>query len=307
MLKKINAIGVDIGATKIAGGFFVFDGKDIKAESWQKIPTPKTAKEIVAEVVKMVKELQEVRPIKGVGISVAGPVDTKKGKILNPPNLIQLANVNLRQMLETKLHLPITIENDARAFTLGQALFGKAKNERLVFGLTIGTGVGGGLVANGKIFKGAHDAATEIGHTVVDVNGPLCHCGRHGCLEEYISGRAIKRFTNRTPEEAEAEARTGRLAAIHAWKRYGFYLGIGLANIVNTFDPAVIVIGGGLVNASDLYFKEALRILKEGILSPLAKNIKVILITDKKAGTLGAASLVLEKTEAMAKIAVASD
>jgi glucokinase len=161
--------------------------------------------------------------------------------------------------------------------------------------------VGGGLIINGQIYHGAHDSAGEVGHSVIDVNGPLCKCGKHGCLEEYVSGRAIKRFTNRSPEECEQEARDGRLAAIHAWKRYGFYLGTGLANIVNSFDPSVIVIAGGLVHASDLYFEEAIEVMRQGILSPLAKNTKVYLITDKKAGAMGGATLVLSGTKVITK------
>jgi len=300
-LKKINIIGVDLGATKIAAGFFVYSGKDLQAESWQKIDTPPTAKQIVEETAMLIESLRKGRPVRGVGVGVAGPVDTKAGRVLNPPNLTQLSNFNLKKALEAKLHLPVTIENDVRAFTLGQALFGKGKGEKMVFGLTIGTGVGGGFIVEGRICRGAHDSATEIGHTVIDVNGPVCKCGRHGCLEEYISGRAIKRFTSRSPEDSEAEARAGRLAAVHAWKRYGFYLGVGLANIVNAFDPSVIVIAGGLVKASDLYFADALLVMKTGILSPLAKNTKALLVTDKKAGVMGAATLVLSETKVITK------
>jgi len=287
-------IGIDIGGTKIS---FVLIKKN-KLLKKRKIPTPKTKKEIIKELEKNIKEISSgisQKEILGIGIAIAGVLNLKRDLILNPINLQVLKNCPLKKIIEKKFGVKTEVDNDVNCFTLAEAVLGAGKGKKIVFGITLGTGVGGGLVINKKIYRGGWGGAGEIGHMTINFKGPKCVCGNRGCLEEYCSEKFIKRKTGLTPQELRKKAAKGNKKAIKVFQELGEFLGIGLANIANLLSPEVIIIGGGISKAGNLIFNPARKKMKEYILSPMVKkNVKI-----KKAkfgdfsGAIGAALLVI--------------
>lgn len=271
-------VGVDIGATKI--NFVLL--KNEKVFKKRKVLTPKTKEKIIKLLKEEIRRLiSEVKPVEisGIGIGVPGPLDKKGDLILNPPNLKCLKNCPLAKIIEKDLKTKTKMENDVNCFALAEALRGAGKGAKIVFGLTLGSGVGGGIVIDGKIYRGAFGGAGEIGHMTINFNGPKCSCGNYGCLEVYCSEKFLKRKGRSSPK---------------IYQELGNYLGIGLANLVNLFDPEVIIIGGGIGKAADLFLPTAKKIMKKQIISPISK--KYVKIKKAKlgdfAGAIGAGLLV---------------
>src|ERR1043165_3714663 len=195
---------------------------------------------------------------------VPGAVDSDKAVVLQAPNLPSLINVDLKAALEQRLGWPVFLENDANAAAVGEMWLGAARGCRDVMSVTLGTGVGGGLILDGKLWRGSHGSGGEIGHTTVDpFSGLKCKCGNTGCLELVASATAIVRMTRETlsqfpgsvlhHQELTAErvyeaGSAGDELALSVFKKFGTYLGIGLANLINIVDPEIIVIAGGAVN-----------------------------------------------------------
>jgi glucokinase len=210
----------------------------------------------------------------GVGIGSPGPLDRARGIVIVSPNL-GWRDFPLRDAVGTRVNLPATLDNDANCATLGEWWCGAAKGGRDVVGLTIGTGIGGGLIFDGKLYHGASDGAGEIGHTTIDPTGRRCKCGNYGCLEAYASGPAI---AERAREELEVDAesillgmvngdadRITSLTVFEASKRgdpvatqvvrdTAHFLGVGVSNLINIFNPDIVVIAGGVTQAGDLLF-----------------------------------------------------
>jgi glucokinase len=212
--------------------------------------------------------------ILGVGVGAPGPLDTRSGVVLLTPNL-GWVNLPLRQIIHDRLGLPAELDNDANCAVLGEWWVGAARGTRNAIGLTIGTGIGGGIILDGKLYHGASDVAGEIGHTTIDTEGRRCKCGNYGCLEAYASGPNI---AMRAIEAIEAGAETrlpgyvgGDIARITAQTVYDAahdgdelalevvndtakFLGVGVANLLNVFNPEVVVICGGVTLAGDHLF-----------------------------------------------------
>jgi len=188
------------------------------------------------------------------------------------------------------------MENDVNCFTLAESVIGAGKGKNIIFGLTLGSGVGGGLVINSKIYQGAFGAAGEIGHSIIKFNGEKCKCGNFGCFEEYGSKRFFQR-KKVTSKELEKTTNQGKKNSREIFKEYGKYLGIGIANIVNILDPEIIIIGGGLIHAHKYFMKTAEKEAKKRILSPLSKKNLQIKISKlgAAAGAVGAALNILSK------------
>lgn len=269
-------LGVDIGATKIS--FALLKGK--KIIDTRKILTPKKGRKIVERTEETIKEITNGiagSQILGVGVGVAGPVDREKQLVLNPPNLKALWNFPLKQALEKRLSLKVKIENDANCFVLGEAIFGAGKKYRKVIGLTLGSGVGGGIVlkdslSEAKIFRGAFGSAGEFGHMTINFDGPRCSCGSKGCFEEYASSKFFKRKTKHSPKEIENQARKGNKKAILLYREFGRYLGIGIANLVNILDPDIVIIGGSISKAAPLFLEQAKKEAQKRTLSLYSKK-----------------------------------
>jgi glucokinase len=259
-------IGVDVGGTKIAAGLVGPDGAILTRTQ---VPTEAhDPAAIVSDIVAVARELANAAPgAAGVGVGAAALVDVERGVILGGPNLAY-RDVAIADRLSREVGLPAIVDNDANVAALGEALYGAGRAAADQVMVTVGTGIGSGIVIDGRIYRGHHGTGGELGHMVIDPDGPVCACGNRGCWEAMASGRAIGRLARQRVEGGAGadvlaaaggnlDAITGELvgdaaAAGSAFARdvlaeIGRLLGIGLANIVNIFDPQIIVLGGGAV------------------------------------------------------------
>lgn len=286
--KKMYALGVDIGSTNIK---FVLL-KESKVFKKRKILTPKSRDKLIKVLEENIKELVPQGKIRGIGIGVPGPLNKKRDFILNPPNLKCLANFSLAKKIEKDLKIKTRMENDVNCFSLAEASLGAARKAKIIVGLTLGTGVGGGIVQRSNIYKGAFGSAGEIGHMTIKFDG-----NNSGSLEEYCSEKFFKR-KNLYSKNLDEKAKRGDKKALKTFEEYGRYLGIGIANIINVLDPEAVVIGGGISKASKFFLKTAKQEVKKRVFSPLSKkSVKIKMAKFKDfAGAIGAA-LIIENGE----------
>jgi glucokinase len=241
--------------------------------------------------------------ILGVGIGVPGPVDTLKGIVHFLPNIPGWKEVRLKKILEEKTKLPVFIDNDAKLMTLAEHKAGAARNCRNALCLTLGTGVGGGLIINDLLYRGADNAAGEIGHFPVNERGPLCGCGARGCLEAYVGNHKIIKDARKlfgpkiTLERISALARGNNPKAINFWSRVGERLGWVLSGMVNLLNLDAIVIGGGVSYAGKVLFENVRRTILLRAMRLPARRVKVIKAKlGGDAGIIGAGYLVKERS-----------
>jgi glucokinase len=320
--------GVDIGGTNTVVGLVPEDGKSIHGVNAERTDKSPEARDTFAQVARMVgrsveqtnEELGEGSfEITGVGIGAPGPLDRRSGTVLLTPNL-GWTNMPLRDGVQDVLGLPATLENDANCAVYGEYWRGAAKGGRVVVGLTIGTGIGGGIVIDGEIFHGASDAAGEIGHASIDFTGRRCKCGNYGCLEAYAAGPAIAAravegieagahsslvdmvngdltaITARTVSEA---ALNGDQYSVDVVRETAHFLGSAVANLVNVFNPDIVVICGGVTLTGDYLF-EPLRhqVVRRAFASSVAACRIVPGALTGTAGVYGAAKSFMAQTEA---------
>ncbi|MEX0906730.1 MAG: ROK family protein, partial [Gemmatimonadota bacterium] len=278
-------IGVDLGGTNIVVGVLPLDGGTGEVLALRNVPTEaqRGAKFVVDRICGLIVDcMDEVvaqhggtrADFAGVGIGSPGPLDRKTGTVINTPNL-GWRNFPLRDLISNAVGLPATLDNDANCATYGEWWLGAGRDVQTLVGLTLGTGIGGGIVLNGEIFHGVSDAAGEIGHMTIEANGRKCKCGNYGCLEAYASGPAI---ALRAVEGIEAGAESllpalvgGKLESITAATVYegvvlgdpyandvmretAKFLGAGVANMINVLNPEMVVITGGVTRAGDHLF-----------------------------------------------------
>lgn len=266
------ACGIDVGGTKISGGVVDEDGSVLEE---LRVVSPATDVEAIEDAItSLVTALRSRHDIAAVGVGAAGYVDKSRAVVMFAPN-IAWRDVNLKTELEEHLHLPVVVENDANAAAWGEFVYGAGHDTDDLLMVAVGTGVGGGLVLDGELYRGAFGVGAEIGHMRVVPEGHLCGCGNRGCLEQYGSGSALVR-------EVRAAARGGSLLAADVLERaggdpdringplvteaaragdpfaveqlavLGRWLGEGIASLTAVLDPAVVVIGGGVSEAGDL-------------------------------------------------------
>ena len=266
------ACGIDVGGTKIAGGVVDEHGTILEE---LRVESPATdVPAIEAAIEKLVTELSTRHAIEAVGVGAAGYIDKARAVVLFAPNLAW-CDLDLKADLEQTLHLPVVVENDANAAAWGEFQFGAGHDVDDLLLVTVGTGVGGGVVLDGSLYRGAFGVGAEIGHMRVVPGGILCGCGNHGCLEMYASGSALVREVRAAaragsllaadlldraggdpdaitgPMVSEA-ARAGDTFAIEQLADLGRWLGEGIASLTAVLDPAVVVVGGGVSAADDL-------------------------------------------------------
>jgi glucokinase len=274
-----HTIGVDVGGTKIAAGLVDVDGQVLATERTES--PAKHPSEIVRTIGGLVERLGRGHDVEAVGVSAAGFVDKDRGTVLFAPNLAW-RDEPLKKLLEHETGLPVVAENDANAAAWGEFTFGAGADIDDLLMLTIGTGVGGGVVLDGELMRGGFGIAAEVGHIRMVPDGVPCGCGNRGCLESYASGRALVRRSQEEardhPDAAAAlleaaggsvEAITGPLVtdaahrgdpfAVARFTELGDWLGQGLATLVAVLDPTVVVIGGGVGEAGDLLLDPARR------------------------------------------------
>ncbi|MGH2690886.1 MAG: ROK family protein [Actinomycetota bacterium] len=306
------AVGIDLGGTKIAGLRMDESGEVLARDE---APTPADADAILDELVRLVKELAG-GDAGAVGVGAAGMVEFDAGTLRFSPNL-PLRDIPLRQLIEERCGLPCLVDNDANAAGWGEYRFGAAADHRNVLLVTVGTGIGGALVIDGQLYRGAHGFAAEIGHIIVEPDGPECGCGNRGCWEQVASGQALERLgraeADRAPDGAIARAARGRevrgeqvseaaragdAAARGVFEEVGRRLGEGIAGLVNVLDPELVVVGGGMGEEGDLLLEPARRAFSQTVEAVDRRPEVPILmaVLGNEAGAVGAAAMALELT-----------
>src|SRR5215203_2427022 len=298
-------IGVDLGGTNIVAGAMPEDGsREISARAGP-ARIDQGADAVVNRIASMIEKviaqtISETGAVRGdfagVGIGSPGPLDREKGIVIVTPNL-GWRNFPLRDEVANRVGLPASLDNDANCATLGEWWCGAAKGGRHVVGLTIGTGIGGGLILAGRLFHGASDVAGEIGHTTIDSTGRRCKCGNYGCLEAYASGPAIaerarevlegdddslilslvdgevSRITAQTVFDA---SKRGDRIALDVVRDTAHFLGVGISNLINIFNPDTFVIAGGVTQAGDMLFDPLRAEVRRRAFRPSVEACKIV-------------------------------
>ena len=326
MKRKKNTryvIGVDLGGTKISVGAMHADGTSRHAMHSQPTLAADGADAVVGRIVSMIsttiaQTMQETGAARedflGVGIGSPGPLDRKRGLVITTPNL-GWTNFPLRDRVAEESGLRATLDNDANCATLGEWWIGAAQGAQNVVGITIGTGIGGGLILDGKLYHGASDAAGEIGHTTIDSTGRRCNCGNYGCLEAYASGPAIANRAREalvlTPDSIIVEMAGGNPADITAQMVYDAsgkgdelardvvretarFIGTGVANLLNIFNPDVVVLAGGVAQAGEDLFGPLRAEVRRRAFKPAVDACRIVAgELDGAAGVVGAVATYL--------------
>lgn len=309
-----NRIGIDVGGTTIKGVIIDAAGNSLCTYS---VATGARdgGKTLVANVCKVVRGLLEksgcrIEDVVGVGIGCPGAIDSANGRVIFAGNL-QVENFPLAALVGKELNLPVKITNDANAAALGEAKFGNAKGYSDMALITLGTGVGGGIISGGKLFEGYKSVGAELGHTVIVHNGKRCTCGRKGCWEAYASATALTAATAKAMEENKdslmwkgytPQTANGKTAfeymdcdntARQVVEEYVGYLACGLVNVANAFRPRVIILGGGVCGAGEKLLAPVRKLVREQVFGGTEyADIDVVCATlGNKAGALGAAAL----------------
>ncbi len=303
-------VGIDIGGTKIAGGVVDASGGIVEK---LRVDTPVDVDALVDAVVGMAQELRARHAVTAIGVAAAGFIDRTRSTVIHAPN-IAWRNEPLRDKLEQRLQAPVAIENDANAAGWGEFRFGAGRGRTDIVMLTMGTGVGGAVVADGALYRGGHGIGGELGHVRFERNGLLCGCGQNGCLEQYASGRALQREAAAIGAEAgigdalaaarDADGvihgadisrlvRAGDPGALEALRRVATALGEACGGFQATLDPELFVIGGGVAQLGDVLL-EPIRLAYETSLPgygdrPVAEFTVAQLGND--AGLIGVADL----------------
>lgn len=309
-----QALGLDVGGTKILAVRTDEAGAILdRAQA----PTPAEDQEATLEAMVGVARRLLGPEVRAVGVGAAGMVEAATGVLRFAPNLAW-RDVPIAARMGAALGLPCLVDNDANAAAFGELRFGAARGRRHVLLVTVGTGIGGGIVVDGRPFRGAHGFAAEIGHIVMDPLGPPCGCGNRGCFEQMASGAAIGRLGREAAREdpgsrlaalagGDPEAVTGELVtraalegdaqAIGVLGAVGTWLGVGIAGLVNVLDPEVVVVGGGAAAAGELLLGPARTAFRDAVEAPDRRPPVPILTATlgPEAGAIGAAALALEE------------
>ena len=282
-----RSAGIDVGGTKFLG-VVLDDAGEVIVE--QRRPTPQGGDNVVRELAEFAAELA---PYDTLGVGVPGLV-TRTGVLRAAPNLIGAAEVQVGPRLEAMLGHPVAVDNDATCAILAEWQHGAARGYDDIVLVTLGTGIGGGLVMGGALQRGANGFAGEIGHMVVQPDGPFCVCGRRGCWERFASGRGLQMLAGgRKGEEVVAAARAGDRESIVVIDTFAHWVALGLVNLTNLLDPACIVLGGGLATAPDMFLPPIRREFVNLLYSPENRPQPGLAFAQlgERAGAIGAALL----------------
>ncbi len=313
---KHVVLAIDLGGTKIISALVLSHGEIVAQERHLTLAEEGQAlviKRLFAAIDHLL-ELKDMEPsqLAGISIAAAGGIDISQGLVTSSPHLPGWHNVPLREMVRERYRVSTFLLNDASAAALGEHRFGAGRGIENLILLTIGTGIGGGIIIDGKLYQGPSGSAGEIGHMTIDLNGPKCTCGNIGCLERLVSGpvmaeeargRLIQgeksallemvagRIEEVTAEEIGVAARKGDHLALDIITKTATYLGVGLVNLVNIFNPQMIIIGGGVGKLGELLLGPARRIVQERAFRVSAKAVRIVPAElGDAAGVLGAAA-----------------
>jgi glucokinase len=322
--KQEFVFAADLGGTHLRTAAVDRDGK-IYCRRTQPTPQNDEPDEIVRVLISGVRECErEIAELGGVisagSIAVPGTVDVPAGVVVKVPNVPSMDGFRLAAALESELEWPVTLENDANAAAVGEMWRGSGQGHSAIICVTLGTGVGGGIILDGELWRGANGSAGEIGHIAIDpFAGVSCSCGGQGCLEVYASataivrmtGEAISRYPNSiihdtgqiTAKEIYEAGKEGDELALEVFRQMGIYLGIGLASLINLLNPEVIIIGGGLANGWELFEKHMQQQVIERAFPIPAASVKIVRAQcGDDAGLLGAAWLAYANLNAKGRL-----
>lgn len=299
-------VTVDIGGTHLRAALFRPD--KTLPEKHQRVRTHAGDGESVFE--RLARQVEAVWPSDGdvaaIAVASPGPLDPKTGVIFATPNIPEWVQFPLGENLSHRFGVPVFVENDANLAGLGEWKYGAGRGHHHVLYLTVSTGIGGGVIIEDRLLQGAHGLAAELGHVVIDPNGPLCSCGKPGHLEAFAAGPAIVRYVRErlasgvqsvlradaelSAREVAEAAQQGDALGLEAMARAGEYLGIGLANFLHVFNPSIVIFGGGVSQSGDCLFEPMKRSLREHVFRPKYLENLTITMAELKddAGLMGA-------------------
>ena len=313
----VKRIGIDVGGTNVKIALVDGEGKIIYSNS---VPTyaqmgyEYTVNNIKQAIRDLMKETNtEAKDIQGIGFDFPGQVDCKTGVVKNAPNIPGWVNVPIAQMIEEEFNIPTRIDNDVRCAALGELKFGAGRGCENFVCITVGTGIGSGLVINGKVVRGAANAAGEIGHIKLQMeDGPLCGCGDSGCLEAFASGPSIVAMAQEylkggksakfrelagdgeiTPYIVAKAAEAGDPVAKRIFEKMGYYIGMGLTSVINLLNPEKIIIGGGVAECGELLLDPIRRTFNDRAMKVQREAVEIVPAElGNSAGVIGASMLV---------------
>jgi glucokinase len=314
---KKYVVGIDLGGTKISTALSTFGGEIIKnlvVSTKAQEGAASVLNRIIGTIENVLTEANvTINDVEAIGIGSPGPLDANKGIIITTPNL-PFKNYNVVKPIKDKFNIPVYLDNDANVAAIGEYMFGAGKGKENIVYFTVSTGIGGGAILNGNIYRGNTCNALEIGHSTVEPNGPRCNCGNLGCLEAVSSGTAIgkrgaeavstnvetslRKYENVTSYEVFKEAEAGDEVSKDIIDNALNYLGIGVANAVAIFDPQMVIIGGGVTQVGDLLFDKVRQIVNKRCFKNMAESCEIVpagLGTD--AGVVGAVALAILESQ----------
>lgn len=301
MEEKKPVLAIDLGGTKIMAAIISPRGQ-VMAKEYHFTLAKEGPTAVINRIFSAIDHLLEGRKIAlsqlhSISIAAAGAIDVGRGVVTSSPNLTGWHDVPLRDIVNSKYKVKTYLINDASAGALGECEFGAGKKVNNLIYITVGTGIGGGIIINGGLYLGPSGSAGEIGHTTIDVNGPRCSCGNIGCLETLASGtamaeEAIRRISrgersalakmvenkidNITAELVGMAAQGGDSLALAVISQVGTYLGVGIVNLVNIFNPEMVIVGGGVAQMADLLLEPARQVVEERAFPLLAQAVRIV-------------------------------
>jgi glucokinase len=319
-------IGVDLGGTNVRAALTDRQGQ-ILHEARRSSLSDQTPEGTLANIRDAIREILEKQGIAaaevvGIGIGLPGIMDDARGVVFWSPNFPLWENVPVAQQVGGPVHLPVTLLNDAKCAAMGELEFGAARGARHMVMITVGTGVGGAFVVDGQLLLGPNGSIGEVGHMTIDPDGPLCGCGNHGCWERFCGRDAIVDRTVRrlqrgrpstllekvdrpgevTPALVAQAAAAGDALSIEIMEETGFYIGVGVANLINIMNPEVFVVGGGIAQAGDVLFGPLRRTVAARAVALQAKTARIVPAElGDNAGVMGAAARALHQAERAAR------
>jgi len=316
-----SIIAVDIGGTHLRAA--AYESDNTQPIHHERVKTQANEPGVYERLVKVI---ESVWPADGnvdaIGVASPGPLDPHSGYILATPNIHEWQNFPLTPKLSDHFKIPAFLDNDANLAGLGEWKFGAGKGYHDVLFLTVSTGIGGGVIINDRLLQGAHGMGAELGHVILDPNGPICSCGFYGHLESFSSGPAIVRYAlaemesgarsgmkndvNLTARQVADAAKQGDALAISAYRRAGEYLGIGVASFLHTFNPSIVIFGGGVSQVGPLLFEPFNISLRKHVFHPrYLEDLKIEMAAlGDDAGLLGALALAQVKLQTANKESV---
>ncbi len=294
--KPKRYLSFDVGGTKISSAIVELSKSKYEVYDYQKIDTPEGKDNVINKIIESAVNYTKNGGFDEVRIAIAGQVDCEKDIVRYAPNIPGFGNVNLKKIIKDKIGKNVEADNDVKCFALAENAFGKGKEYDHVVYLTIGTGIGGAIEIDNRLYRGANNTAGEFGHMIIVYGGEKCSCGGNGCWERYVSGRAIEKiYHDLTGERKKAadiarDSAKGNAQDKKVIKEASLYLATGLINIVNTVNPELIIIGGSIVKSREI-FDLAIEEMKNRALIPAKKTKIEITDLDDDAFLVGAALL----------------